>query len=32
VQTDEADLTTLGLLMSGQGEFQGDRRRPGHAA
>jgi simple sugar transport system ATP-binding protein len=32
VPAEEADLTGLGLLMSGQGEFQGDRRRAGHAA
>ncbi|HMA14554.1 MAG: ABC transporter ATP-binding protein [Bacteroidota bacterium] len=32
VPSEEADLTTLGLLMSGQGDFQGDRRRAGHAA
>jgi simple sugar transport system ATP-binding protein len=32
VPAEEADLTSLGLLMSGQGEFQGDRRGSGHAA
>jgi len=32
VSTEEADRTTLGLLMSGHGEFEGARRRPGHAA
>ena len=32
VAVEEADLTTLGLLMSGHGEFETRRRRPNHAA
>src|SRR5690606_9679232 len=32
VPAEEADPSHLGLLMSGQGEFQRDGRRPGHAA
>jgi simple sugar transport system ATP-binding protein len=32
VPVEEADLTTLGLLMSGHGEFEGHRKGAGHAA
>ncbi len=32
IPVEEADLTTLGLLMSGHGEFEANRRGAGHAA